>query len=165
MNILGLDVSTFTGLVLLDGVDQATPPLTKLLHFGKWATGMKRAQLIARGVAEFMAERQPDVLVFEGLAFGNKNTLVTLTEIQASIKLEALKQKLSWYEVPPTVLKLWTAGKGNATKAEMATAVQSRWNFMSQSDDVVDAYALAQIGVVLHLQKDEKLRKKVVFVP
>jgi len=51
-----------------------------------------------------------------------------------------------WMEVPVTVLKKWTAGKGNAKKDQMALAVKQRWGYESHSDDIIDAYALARMG-------------------
>jgi Holliday junction resolvasome RuvABC endonuclease subunit len=49
-------------------------------------------------------------------------------------------------EVPPTVLKKWTTGHGNAKKEQMAIAVKERWQFASHSHDIVDAIALAQMA-------------------
>ena len=52
--------------------------------------------------------------------------------------------------VPPTVLKKFVTGKGNSKKDEMRLGAYKRWAFEDKSDDVVDAYCLAQMGLYKH---------------
>ena len=141
MKILGVDPSTFTGLCQLDGDKH----ITKLLHFDK-ARGFERLHLIAQSFRNTVLEWSPDLVVIEGYAYGNVNSLVGLVEIGTLIRKTLYDGKISWYDAPPTLLKKFATGKGNANKAAIAKAVQERWGFTSKSDDVVDAYALARLG-------------------
>lgn len=52
-------------------------------------------------------------------------------------------------EVPPTSLKKFVTGKGNADKLLMATTIQSRYGKVFSSYDEYDAFGLAQIAACL----------------
>jgi crossover junction endodeoxyribonuclease RuvC len=49
-------------------------------------------------------------------------------------------------EVPPSSLKKFVTGKGNADKPAMAVATYKRWGVELANDNEVDAYGLAQIA-------------------
>ncbi len=60
--------------------------------------------------------------------------------------------------VPPARLKKFACGKGNAKKDEIRLAVYKRWGFEAPTNDEVDAYVLARIGLA-YLGYDDKLIK------
>lgn len=157
MKILGVDPSTYTGLCLLEN-DQHK---TKLLHFDK-ARGFERLHLIAQSFNNTVKEWSPDLVVIEGYAYGNVGSLVTLVEIGTLLRKTLYDGKISWYDAPPTLLKKFATGKGNANKAAIAVAVKQRWGFESKSDDVVDAYGLARLGQSL-ASGDETFLKGVTY--
>ena len=157
MKILGVDPSTYTGLCLLEN-DQHK---TKLLHFDK-ARGFERLHLIAQSFNNTVKEWSPDLVVIEGYAYGNVGSLVTLVEIGTLLRKTLYDGKISWYDAPPTLLKKFATGKGNANKAAIAIAVKQRWGFESKSDDVVDAYGLARLGQSL-ASGDETFLKGVTY--
>lgn len=142
-SIMGVDPSTKTGVVILEL--SGTLIDTKHLLF-KEDRGCKRLQLIAQSISSLLDQYAPQVIAIEGLAHANKWTKIEMAEIGSVIRLEFFKRGLGWWNIPPTVLKKWTTGKGNALKCDMAKAVRAKWNFSSKSDDVVDAYAIAQLG-------------------
>lgn len=139
LKIVGCDPSTYTGLCLFTNGE----PTPKLINFKK-ATGFERLHLIAQSVGSLLDQWAPDVVAIEGYAYGNKYTLVTLTEIGTLIRMEFFKRGIPWYNVPPSTLKLFTTGKGNAKKPDMSAYVLNRWGFTSKNDDIIDAYALAR---------------------
>lgn len=147
MRVMGIDPSTSTGVAVLDrhGFQE-----TKLLHFPS-AKGFDRLQLIATGVANVVEDTNPDAIYIEGYAYGNKNTLVCLVEVGTSIRAALHKLGRTWTEIQPTQLKLFIAGSGSAKKPDMAHAISEKWGFHSASDDVVDAYGLAQLGLAVLL--------------
>jgi crossover junction endodeoxyribonuclease RuvC len=151
MRVVGIDISTYTGMGCVDNGETYG---SKLIHFPK-AKGFDRVQLIAKSVKNVVAEWTPDLIVIEDYAFGNKNSLVDLVEIGTGIRLGLKELGHSWWLVPPTSLKLFITGKGNAKKPQMAAAVKERWGFESKSDDVVDGYALARLGE--HIAKSDFL--------
>lgn len=157
MRVVGIDVSTKTGLACVDSGQTVD---SKLIHFPK-ARGFDRVQLIARSVKNVVQDWNPDVVVIEGYGYGNTNTLVDLVEIGTAIRLGLKELGLTWWLCPPTTLKLWVTGKGNAKKPQMASSVLERWGFESKSDDVIDGYALAQLGWHIHQLGYENLPKGV----
>lgn len=141
MRIMGVDSSTYTGLCLLAGEQTDT----KLLNF-PGEKGFQRLQLIAQSFNNMVMEWSPDLVVIEGYAFGNRFTIVKLVEVGTLIRKTLWDHKIPWYDAPPSLLKKYVTGKGNAKKPDMAAAIKARWGFASKSDDVVDAYGLARLG-------------------
>lgn len=82
----------------------------------------------------------------EGYNIKNKYNLILMAEIGTILRNALYQAGVEWWDVPPTVLKKWTTGKGTAKKSDMAVAAQERWQFVHPSDDAVDAYALARLG-------------------
>ena len=148
MRVVGVDSSTWTGLARIDSDGSS---MGKVVNFPK-EKGMQRLQLIAQEVKRTLKIWAPDYAVMEGYAFGNTNTLVTLVECGTVCKLVLQELGIRWYTVPPTTLKKWTTGNGAASKDLMAANVKQRWGYSSSSDDIVDAYALAQMGMLGELQ-------------
>lgn len=147
MIVVGVDPSTYTGLVRTDGHEH----IGKTVDFPK-SRGWERLQLIAREVSRVLENWQPELVVIEGYAYGNTNSLVTLVEIGTMIRHVMYDLHIPWYDCPPTTLKKWCTGRGNAKKPEVGEAVFTRWGFKSPSDDVVDAFALAQLGIEIGLK-------------
>lgn len=151
MRVLAIDPSTKSGVVCLDG--DGTLLTAKHLKFVK-ERGFYRLQLIAKSIKSIVLDCAPDVVYIEGYAYASK-TLVCSVEVGTVIRQELYLAGLEWHEVKPSALKLWTTGSGgkNVKKEQMAESVKARWGFTSTSDDVVDAYALAQYGLAQELEK------------
>ena len=81
MVIVGIDPSTYTGLVRLEDGEG----VGKTVNFPK-TDGWRRLQLIADEIDRILANWKPDVVVIEGYAYGNHNSLVTLVEIGTIIR-------------------------------------------------------------------------------
>lgn len=141
--VMGIDPSTFTGLALIDRASGETR--TRLLNFPK-LKGMDRISALHSGFAGVLGAWDPDLAVIEGYGFGNQHSLVLMAEISIGFRLALYAARVPWYIAPPTVLKKYATGKGVASKPQILSAVKARWGFESPSDDVVDAYVLAQIG-------------------
>jgi crossover junction endodeoxyribonuclease RuvC len=139
---IGLDIATCTGLALVgDEEDRG-----KTIEVPR-ERGFLRLQLIANDLGQTLRVWQPDFAAVEGYAYvRNVSAFVTLVEVGTVIRMTLKQCGIPWVEVPPTVLKLWTAGKGSASKEDMAQAVKAKWNYQSTSHDIVDAYALAQMA-------------------
>lgn len=142
MRTVGLDVSTCTGIALVgDGEDRGKT--ISLPHLRGW----QRLQLLAEAVSQVLQVWESDLIVVEGYAYvRNVSSFITLVEVGTVIRSAMYQADMDWVEVPPTVLKKFATGKGNAKKEDMLAAVTSRWGFKSYSHDIVDAYALAQMG-------------------
>lgn len=57
-------------------------------------------------------------------------------------------------EVPPTSLKKFVTGKGNASKEEMRRVAAIKWGRLFQSADAVDAVALGMLGATILGDRD-----------
>ena len=143
MRVLGVDPSvTATGLVLIS-TDEAWIS-TKVLHSPE-LKGIVRLQYLANSFDSFLEAHTPDMAVIEGYVRGSFS-VITNVEIGILLRMKLHERYIPWYVCPPTVLKKWVAGSGRAQKSDMAVAVKDRWQFVSPSDDVVDAYGLAKIA-------------------
>lgn len=111
--------------------------------------GFPRLQSIAKDVEQTLEVWKPQFAAVEGYAYvKNVHSFVTVVEVGTVIRMTLRLMGVPWVEVPPTVLKKWTTGRGNASKDEMALAVKERWGFSSPSHDIVDAMALAQMAQI-----------------
>jgi Holliday junction resolvasome RuvABC endonuclease subunit len=148
---IGIDPSTKTGYVVLRDVDNKIDVVQYgEINFPKMR-GMARVQSIGQQVRDLMEEHPPDVVVIEGYAFANKHTLVTLTEIQTSIRLQLHAyatevDRTLWGECQPSMLKKFTTGKGTARKDLIMLAVFKHWQFEG-TDNECDAFGLAAMGL------------------
>lgn len=142
MRTVGLDIASCTGMALV-GEDEDRG---RTVHLPR-QKGYQRLQLVAQEVQRTVQAWSADLIVIEAYAYcRNIRSFVTLVELGTVVRAGLYAAGRAWVEVPPTVLKKWTTGRGNADKVAMARAVQDRWAYRSQSMDIVDAYALAQMG-------------------
>lgn len=116
--------------------------------------GYTRLQLIACEVERTLQIWKPELAMVEAYALplhNNINAFVTQVECGTVIKRVLYLLNIPWVEVKPTTLKRWTVGKqqkgkGHASKDVMRDAVAERWGVSFQNHDIVDAFALAQMG-------------------
>lgn len=147
--VLGLDISTYVGMSLVNPKNPEAI-VGKCVNFPK-ARGPARLQLIAQEVRRVISVWKPTQVVIEGYAIYRASSVVTVVACGTIVRQTLYELGYNWLEVPPTTLKKWVTGKGTANKAAMADAVLARWGYQSPSDDIVDAVALAQVGVAIHL--------------
>ena len=145
MQVIGVDPSTKSGLVVVDGTDVHAQVLRADCFKGISRVDWLRGQF-DKWLDERLSTSAINCAVIEGYAYANKFTLTTLVEIGVCFRLSMYNRGIPCYICPPSVLKREIVGKGNATKQEVAAAVKSRWGYISPSDDVVDAYCLAKLA-------------------
>ena len=154
--IIGIDPSlTSTGIVVLRGNKVELAVTTK----NKPALGtIERVRLIYERivcVAESLTDGEkwqaPDLIVIEGFSYGSKGRSVfDIAYLGWRIReeLEWLKEQdnIPWLEVPPSQLKKFATGQGNANKEIILQQVYKRWGVEFSDNNQADAYVLAQIG-------------------
>lgn len=146
MRVLGVDVSTKTGLVLLDG---DTIVFEELMNFPPEQPRFKRYERYRQAMLKVFSEFPLNLAVFEGYGYANPYTLATLVEIGTVLRSVAYQLHCPVIEVPPMTLKKFVTGTGNAKKDLMLLETYKRWGFESKDDNIVDAYALARAGQAL----------------
>lgn len=108
--------------------------------------GVQRLSFIEKVMINLFDESEADSLIMEGYAMGARGRVFNLGELGGIIKLAAFSRDIPVLVVPPTTLKKWVTGKGNAPKDQMIAAVKKKWYKEVSSDDVADAVALYYFG-------------------
>jgi len=91
-----------------------------------------------------------DAVFVEHYSFNSKgSSSVTLGEFGGVLRNCFYRDACTPYEVPPSTLKKFIAGKGNADKSQMRIAVYKRWGFEAETSDEIDAYGLCRFGEAL----------------
>jgi len=163
MRFIGLDLSTKTGFVALDSdgnVLEAREITTEL-------TGTPRMVELSHAI--WGAIDTGDEIALEGFSYGSKGRGV---DFQYGLGWIVRSKLYEWgyegVEVAPTQVKQFTGAKGNAKKSSVMIEAFKRWGFQHESDNVVDAYVLAQMCRLYHIGGDmpkfqqdilEKVRK------
>lgn len=151
MNVLGLDPSTHFGFCLLGTqTGEVAESLHSIPTVGEWnlskLSRFKRWEILEDSLIDLTSEYALDLIVVEGYGYGNAYTLATLVEIGTIARRSLAFRRFRFLEVPPTSLKKFVSGTGNAKKQVMLKDVHKNWGFDSNNDNIVDAYALAQFG-------------------
>lgn len=157
MRFIGLDPSTKTGFVALDESGQVlrAKELT--------GTGSKDPIRMITLIDEVMAHIQKDdIIVIEGFGFATQQG-IQLGGIGWGIRMALTRRGHKYLEVAPNALKKfvnvtgWTGEVGNKKrltgpqkKKEVMNSVIDHYGFINKSDNIVDAYILAQIARTMY---------------
>lgn len=141
--LAGLDLSlTSTGLVIVDArrsvvvLEERVRPRSK---------GMERLEEVAQAVCGLLEEHGVQDVAIEGYAMGKTTSHAHAQgELGGAVRLQLWRDGVPYIDVPPSVLKKVTTGKGNAPKDVMLREVFRRWGYVTDSNDLADAYALAK---------------------
>ena len=148
--VLGIDPSkTATGLCVLgsSGVHYAEViPQSPNYETSTTAGTLREGMYQARIVVKLIEKHKPELVAIEGYAYGNQKTLAVLVCIQTCIRIAIWRMGLPYIEVAPTSLKKFTNYGKAQKKEDMKLASFKRWGFEHESNDVVDAHALAQVA-------------------
>ena len=144
--VMGLDLSTCTGLSVVD--EDKTVILGEEVTFKK-LSGWERVNAIAGRIMEAHSEHQPDLVVLEGYGFGQMASVVTLAEIGSVVRFLLWQNAIPFIDVPPSSLKMFL-GKGNLKKEMVRLECFKQHGYEHKSNDVVDAYVLAIMGLAMH---------------
>lgn len=160
MRILGIDASTKTAISVVEG--------DKTLHTEQIFTNKEDTDFV-RGIASYdfikakLEEYNPDMVVIEGYSLNSKFNLATMVIIGNSIRMALYQGGFCWYDAPPKSLKLWTTGKGTATKADMKAHVLRRFGIKAKNDDIADAIALGHYGQAMFVTETAKHERQFVY--
>lgn len=168
MNILGIDLSlSGTGLAILTFDElfhepelpkrylRVTNPNVELLptewHFGYLVTPSTKLQLerweeILNAV-KLSAENVHQVVI-EGYSFGSKfsSSMHAIHELGGIVRFHLAKMGHTPLSVPPSVLKKFITGAGNADKNQVLKEIYKRYHVDLPDDNMADAFGLAKFG-------------------
>ncbi len=110
MKIIGLDPSTKFGVAIWESDRE----IMKTISY-KQMTGIKRVVTIRNTLTNIFNDEQPDMILIEGYSFASKFNSRVSTEIGVAARIAAYEYD-AFVEIPPTTLKKFVTGKGNAAK-------------------------------------------------
>ncbi len=111
--------------------------------------GIRRIAYLRDKVSYWLDRYSPRLVAYEGYALGfrgKSNTIFDLGELGGTLKLLILERGIDILLVPPTSLKLFATGKGNADKESVAQAMERDEGVSFASSDQYDASALLLMG-------------------
>ncbi|MNC37258.1 Crossover junction endodeoxyribonuclease RuvC [compost metagenome] len=139
---VGIDPSGETGLTILDKDGNY------LDGFEITSNDDNKTVKIDSIVSDILANLEfDDVIAIEGFSFGSKGKGVDFQYgLGHAIRLELYRQGIKWLEVTPSQVKKFATGNGNMSKDNMVLPIYKHWRFEHESDNVRDAFVLAQIA-------------------
>lgn len=155
MKIIGIDPSlTATAVCIWDTELPDDQPVVMRVFTSKPAEGVKarieRYQNLVEDVAETIIihnARNNSVVFLEGYSATMKgNALFSLCEFGGLLRQRFVDLPKEVIEVPPTSLKKFVCGTGNAKKELMIGHVCKRWGHLFETSDEADAFSLAMLG-------------------
>ena len=154
MNILALDLSlTATGICHPDGS-------TGTFKTGK-LRGMERLLRIRDTVSERIempgTVQCTDLVVIEGYSYGSKGrAAVSLGELGGIVRMFLWEWGTPYVEIPPSCLKKYLCGKGNAGKDDVLQQAVMRSGRVFGDNNQADAWVMWQMALA-HYTPDSPL--------
>lgn len=142
---IGIDLSlTNTGIIVLNSeghlVDQhSIKPKSK---------GDERLVEIKTQLHYYLSKYdEPFSICIEGYSYGSKNRGLPfqIGELGGVIKSSLFEKGLQYKLVPPTTMKKFITGKGNAKKEEIQSSIKQKWGIEFTDNNLADAYGLARV--------------------
>lgn len=144
MRFVGIDPSTKTGIVILDENGVVIRELELTLENGMYSSTAE-LQAYGRDIAQYAATA--DVTCIEGFSFGSKGKGVsTQYGVGFAIRFALQDMDISFLEPTPSQVKKFATGNGNMSKDNMVLPIFKKWKYEHKSDNVRDAFVLAQIA-------------------
>jgi crossover junction endodeoxyribonuclease RuvC len=136
----GLDISlNGTGVARLD--TETGRARVRRLNPGS-RVGHDRLEFVVREVTEDL--QGCDIVGVEGYAYNSRTPVAEIHELSGLLKHQLWRRKIPYALIPPSNLKAYTTGNGNAQKVDMLREMQRTFPaLILGSDDEADALALA----------------------
>lgn len=153
MRFVGIDLSTKTGLVILD---ESGNVLTDVEITSRKKDDPERMIELTKEIMSYIEDE--DIIYIEGFSYGSRGRGVSFQfGFGYSVRTALMKDGIEYTIVAPGQLKKFATGKGNTSKDNMILPIYRRWGYESKSDNIRDAYVLARIAEAVH--KDVELTK------
>lgn len=140
--VIGLDLSlTSTGVAGEDWTDHIRT---------KTRRGDARLDYLINAVADFI--KRADLVVMEGPSYGHAALAghEDLAGLRVLVRRYCWRHHIPYAVIPPSSLKLYATGRGNATKGEVRSAVADRYGIHTEGAaryDEADAYIAMAAGM------------------
>lgn len=126
--------------------------------FDEYSNQQERFNFISDWAMNIISKYGPDAVYMEDYSFASTGRVFNIAENAGLLKFKMWLSKQKFYTIPPTVIKKYATGKGNANKEVMQesfikeTSVDikkmlgltpSQWN---PSSDIIDSYYICKYG-------------------
>lgn len=142
---VGLDLSySGTGVVVISPTNEAIG-----FEFKAGNATMsfpERATSLVNQIFSVIPNSNDCIVYEEGAAYSAEFNAFMLGELAGVINYELGKRGYAVTLVPPTTLKKYATGSGVAQKHYVAAHVAKKWGFISPSNNITDAFVLAQMA-------------------
>jgi len=111
--------------------------------------GMARLDYLATSISDQLDVAFPvvDLVVIEGYSFGSRNSQAhALGELGGVVRHRLWSYGYRYIDVPPSTLKVFATGKGNAGKDEVLASAIRRLGFTGHDNNQADALWLRELG-------------------
>lgn len=150
MRFVGIDLSTKTGLVILDRFGEV---ITAKEITSKIKTDPERMIDLTEQIIDHLQD--DDVIAIEGFSYGSRGRGVSFQfGYGYAVRIALYMEGIPFLIVTPSQVKKYATGKGNSSKDNMILPIFKKWGFEHDSDNVRDAYVLAQIASATRLKRD-----------
>lgn len=126
--------------------------------FDEYFSQQERFNFISDWAMGIIGKYNPDVVYMEDYSFASTGRVFNIAENAGLLKHKMWISNQKFYTIPPTVIKKYATGKGNANKEVMEKAfinettvdikkllglTPSQWN---PSSDIIDSYFICKYG-------------------
>lgn len=109
--------------------------------------GVERLNYIRDHLRDLCGRYTPSMIVYEGYSMGSHTgRAFDIGELGGVLKMFAFTNGYPVLLVPPTVLKKFVTGKGNASKEEVILKLYKRFGYEAPQNDEADAIGLYLFG-------------------
>lgn len=140
--IAGIDPSlNHTGVVILDEKGN-------LIHQevieAKKLRGIERLRFVKDRLMKVLIDHDIKSVAIEGYSFGSRGRAVfNIGEMGGVLRVALYEAQIEILDVPPSTLKKFVTGKGNADKEQMRIAIKEKYKIDFDDDNEADAFGLA----------------------
>jgi crossover junction endodeoxyribonuclease RuvC len=148
--IIGLDLSlTSTGISIYNILEDVFT--SEAVKTSNKYSYVERYKKILDRIIDIDHFLEPGSFFFiEGYSFGSfgKSTAMSnLIELGGIIKFDVVNRGRQYIDIPPTILKKFITGRGNAKKEDIKLGIYKKYQREFKTSDEADAFALAVFGV------------------
>ena len=104
--------------------------------------GTERLAEIRDNIRALVLTHSPERVAIEGYAYARANQAHQIGELGGVVRLLLHDMGVPYTEVPPSSLKKWATGKGNADKDTMLETAIRKYAFEGHGNDEADAWLL-----------------------
>jgi crossover junction endodeoxyribonuclease RuvC len=141
--VVGLDLSlTSTGFAVVTAIGRNAETIKRPQY-----KGVARLRSIRDAITNRVDGVLPRLVVIEGYSFGSRASHAhSLGELGGVVRVALEELGVRWVDLPPSTLKKYATGRGNADKGLMLAEAVRRLGYAGSSNDEADALWLACAG-------------------